>query len=1530
MNFRTQGFRALSFIARHEALGRFRLAILFLLIVAATASLISSWSRRAPSSKETTTLQGAAAIEQLKHDGQFDSLQAAMNAARFSVSRVGHSPLGGAAWHAPNAAAGYDAYVNEAGVYLMLNNAGDGKAKENSLSLRLRGLGYGDALSAVGEGRVSGDGQSIAIEHNDGRNKVREWFINGAGGLEHGFTLDQPPQFAMVAMAATPLRLALQISEGWRASAGADGKRVTLRNDAGQAVDYGQLTVRDDDGRDIAARLIVANEQVVIEVEDCDARYPLTIDPLFTLQKQLLANDGADFDLFGYAVALDGNTAMIGAPYDEVTHTDQGSVYVFVRSGTTWALQQKLFANDGQPGDKFGSAVAISGNTALIGAPESDEGTNTEIGSAYVFVRNGTMWTFQQKLGATGGFAGALFGAAVALDGNTALVGAYQQTITPSFDTMGAAYIFVRNGTQWTQQQRLLSNDAQDGDSFGISVALDGDTALIGAPLVTITAPGQGAAYIFTRSGTVWTQQPRLNLGSATAQGGAHFGAAVALSGEDAAIGIPLHGNNDRGAVVRARRDLAGWTLVQLFEAPNPTTGAHFGTSLAMDGGLLVVGASLGLSVAGVDQRTAYVYSTVNASFIRQFGVEVGNADDRFGYAVAVKGDTVLVGAYRADAAATDQGAAYVFALRDSQHAAQPKLLANDGAADDAFGFAVTISGDLLAVGVQDAKIGTNIFQGAVYVFTRNGAGWTFQGKITAPDGAAEDSFGNAVALSGTTLAIGAYGADIGGNANQGAVYVFIRNGATWVMQKKLFAVGIDGLPGDFFGSAIALEGDTLAVSARGYGNSRGAAYVFTRTGTTWAQQGPKLLANDGAAGDRFGQAIALSGDTLVAGAAFAKIGTNTLQGAAYVFTRANATWAFQRKLTADDGVADDRFGTSVAVNNDTAAVGAPFHKVGTNDQQGAVYVFTRSGTIWVQQPKLTADNGGASDHFGWAVALSGDTLVAGAYRHNSLRGAAYVFTRLGSWRQQQQLTAGDGQPGDEFGKAVALSGDTIVVGAPEDSIGTNAGQGSAYTFAAPACPALTLNPAGLPNGTVGTAYNQPITVSGGRAGEIFPNMLSGGALPPGLEFEDGVFGTPTTPGTYHFTVTFRSSLSQCPAVRSYTLTILPPCPTITLNPAGASGGTVGTAYSQTLTASGGTAPYSFSILSGALPPGLNLSANGVLSGTPTAVGTHTFTVMATAANGCTGLQTYTINVACPTVTLNPVTLPNGATGTAYSQTLTANGGTSPHTFVISAGALPGGLTLFSNGTLTGTPVIAGAFNFTITATDANGCTGSRSYSVTISDIGGGGGTTGLQFYPLVHPVRLLETRAGQSGCFTPGAPIAGGTSRTQPARGLCDGLTIPANAAAITGNITTVQSGGGYLTLYPSNAAQPLVANTNYAANEIVNNVFTVGLGNDGAFKIFALNTTDVVVDVTGYYAPPATGGLYFHPLPKPIRLLETRAGFTGCFTPNAPLQGGTNTAQLGQTSCGGVIIPAGAQALVGNATTVGPQGGGYLTLYP
>lgn len=205
----------------------------------------------------------------------------------------------------------------------------------------------------------------------------------------------------------------------------------------------------------------------------------------------------------------------------------------------------------------------------------------------------------------------------------------------------------------------------------------------------------------------------------------------------------------------------------------------------------------------------------------------------------------------------------------------------------------------------------------------------------------------------------------------------------------------------------------------------------------------------------------------------------------------------------------------------------------------------------------------------------------------------------------------------------------------------------------------------------------------------------------------------------------------------------------------------------------------------------------------------------------------------------------------------------------------------------------------------------------------------GLQFYPLASPLRLLDTRNGTSpnACSQPNAPISGNTTRTQSAGNFCG---IPSNALAITGNVTTVlPSGSGFLTFFPSDATQPTVANTNFTLNSVINNVYTVGLGaGDGAFKIFASTTTEVVVDVTGYYAPPSANGLYFHPLPAPVRLLDTRAGATvGCFRPGMPIVASGTLLQQGNNTCG---IPSTAKALVGNATSVLPPGPGFLTLYP
>ncbi|MBM3949797.1 MAG: hypothetical protein FJ312_11295, partial [SAR202 cluster bacterium] len=244
-----------------------------------------------------------------------------------------------------------------------------------------------------------------------------------------------------------------------------------------------------------------------------------------------------------------------------------------------------------------------------------------------------------------------------------------------------------------------------------------------------------------------------------------------------------------------------------------------------------------------------------------------------------------------------------------------------------------------------------------------------------------------------------------------------------------------------------------------GSNDNQGSAYVFVRSGATWSQQA-KLTASDGGTEDRFGDSVAVSGDTAVVGAR----GENSAQGSAYVFVRSGATWSQQAKLTASDGAEDDVFGISVAVSGDTAVVGALFDDVGSNDDQGSAYVFVRSGATWSQQAKLTASDGAARDQFGYSVVVSGDTAVVGAggddIGSNGDQGSAYVFVRSGAtWSQQAKLTASDGATDDEFGRSVAVSGDTAVVGPWSDNVGSNLDQGSAYVFTGTPTPTPTPTP---------------------------------------------------------------------------------------------------------------------------------------------------------------------------------------------------------------------------------------------------------------------------------------------------------------------------------------------------------------------------------------------------------------------------------------------------------------------------------------
>jgi len=228
--------------------------------------------------------------------------------------------------------------------------------------------------------------------------------------------------------------------------------------------------------------------QVRLEVMDESAIYPVTIDPTLAQEAKLTASDAAAGDQFGINVAIDGETAVVGANTDDTAAgTAAGSAYVFVRSGVSWSQQAKLTASDAAGGDDFGVSVAISGNTIVVGADLNDDA-----GSAYVFVRSGTSWSQQAKLTAGDAASADQFGFNVGISGETVVVGAVSDdTIT------GSAYVFVRSGTSWSQQAKLTASDAAATDNFGISVGISGDTVVSGALFDDDGGTDSGSAYVF-------------------------------------------------------------------------------------------------------------------------------------------------------------------------------------------------------------------------------------------------------------------------------------------------------------------------------------------------------------------------------------------------------------------------------------------------------------------------------------------------------------------------------------------------------------------------------------------------------------------------------------------------------------------------------------------------------------------------------------------------------------------------------------------------------------------------------------------------------------------------------------------------------------------------------------------------------------------------------------------------------------------------------------------------------------------------
>lgn len=886
------------------------------------------------------------------------------------------------------------------------------------------------------------------------RGSVVEWYENMPEGFEHGYVIQEP-----VADGDTPLRVEVRMHG--MVSKLTTPEQVTWQTADGVPVlSYNGLRVWDADGRAVAAHLAVGGQPdgIDIMVTDAGAAYPLTIDPLISTFEQKLGPEvtgsGAAEDRFGASVALSADTALIGMPGDDTpTGVDAGSAYVFVRTASLWSLQSRLRPASPAANSAFGMRTALSGGTALVA-------TTTAEGGVIVFVRNGTTWTQQAVLNA-GSQMMYLPPVSVALAGDTAVVG------TPASEQ---AHVFFRSGTTWSLSATLQPAGSQPGDLFGSSVGVAGATAVVGAPGDGPSVnDGTGAAYIFVNSGTSWSQQQKLTAVDAST--GDAFGSALAASGDTVLIGAPLDdtmAGNDAGSGYFFTRSGTVWSQQGVVNPLDAAAYDSFGAAVALAADRAVLGSP--------NRNSAYVFDLMGTGWTQQARLKVGDAtcSDTLGASVAVLLDTVLLGAPGDDTrAGANAGTAFVFVLSDSDccepgdannpasWCQQARLSPGDAAVNDFFGRPVAIQGNTAAIGAQgdDSPAGTNT--GAVYIFERKGTVWSMDARLTARDGAAFDTMGWSVALhgSGDRVAAGAIGDDTAAGEDAGSVCIFGRMNGHWSQLARVTAP--DGAPFDAFGRSVAYEDTTLLVGASGddtaAGESAGSAYVFGGwDGINW-YAGPKLEAFGASAFDNFGQSVALSGDTALIGAMGFDVGLTVNAGSAFVFVRNNGVWSQQAQVNATQFSPDDFFGHSVALSGDTALIGTSAADTTAGVDAGAAFVFTRSGSVWSQQKKLTPDDAAAGDQFGRYVALTGNTAVVTAPEDdnsgNTDTGSAYVFMRNGStWTQEVKLLADDGSDADYFGSSVAVSGNTVLVGAQSDDGSDTLGevapdQGSVHVF---------------------------------------------------------------------------------------------------------------------------------------------------------------------------------------------------------------------------------------------------------------------------------------------------------------------------------------------------------------------------------------------------------------------------------------------------------------------------------------------------
>lgn len=772
-------------------------------------------------------------------------------------------------------------------------------------------------------------------------------------------------------------------------------------------------------------------------------------DGAWMQQAKLLSSDAGSEQYFGRAVDIDGDTIVVGAhPGYYASTSNSQSAYVFQRSGSAWSETAKLKAAP-LPGDwdvAFGNSVAIAGDVILVGATEEDVAGVADAGVVYQFQRAGGGWAFGSKISAPDAKAGAAFGAAVAADGDRAVVGSPDYTLPMNRYRAGKAYVFAHNDSIWSPAATLIASDAGVDKQFGVSVDMHDGSVVIGS---TLYRGYEGSAYLF-QEGELgsWTEEDQIILNDTSRQS-YPFGQAVAVYENDILVGEfyqntfgqavgAVHQYEISSAETEAsfrsmttvRDDIRVDYIVQ-DAIPDLTIRAYRSTDPAFDVG----------DLAHLADSTTFAAARGAASYT----FDPGAYDGARPYLIAVVSTGLSEHRYDNNQISMLQRAP-LYALEGLPPMTHG--LGLEGASN--FGGAIAIDGNRAVVSALNEQFNGG-WAGAVFVFDKVDGLWIQQARLTPSNRQNDDGFGTSVAISGDTIVVGASRYD-GLASDAGATFVYVLIEGEWVEQTMLTAPNLRSYNG--FGYSVAIEGDTIVVGARGvyFPDSvqfAGSAYVFERTGSSWS---PAARLPSSGATSRFGGAVDVSGNYIAVG--------DSGQGAVHLFALQGDSWVFRKLVTGELGANSGlpyarvtKFGSAIDLNGDQLAVTASSDD-GSSRAYAFVFRIPSSGLVTLDA-RITLDTTSLDAPEPRAVAIDGNHLIIGDYADRERgydAGAVYHFERVspGAWIEHPEIVPLAADAGDRFGYAFATRDGELLIGAPNSAggIGVNGvGLGSVHRF---------------------------------------------------------------------------------------------------------------------------------------------------------------------------------------------------------------------------------------------------------------------------------------------------------------------------------------------------------------------------------------------------------------------------------------------------------------------------------------------------